>query len=66
MIDTAVLLGANVVTATSEMKESLKFEIELANISTPREERRNATKLYNPTTVSLIDGFLGDNQNVKC
>ena len=38
-------------TAKEELKESLLFEIEMANITTPAEERRNATTLYNPTTL---------------
>ena len=38
-------------TANEELKESLLFEIEMANITTPAEERRNATTLYNPTTL---------------
>lgn len=44
----AILLGADPVRAASELKESLLFEIKLANTSLPREERRNASKLYNP------------------
>ena len=44
----AVLLGADPVRAAAELKESLLFEIRLANASLPREERRNATRLYNP------------------
>ena len=31
--------------------DTLLFEIDLANISLPREERRDASKLYNPMTV---------------
>ena len=54
MVDTAVFLGAERSFAESELKESLLFEIELANILTPREERRNATLLYNPTTVGEL------------
>ena len=38
-------------TAKEELKESLLFEIEMAKITTPVEERRNATTLYNPTTL---------------
>jgi hypothetical protein len=59
MLDTAILLGADRQAATSEMKDSLIFEIELATISAPREERRNVTNLYNPTTVKEIDGYPG-------
>jgi len=52
MVDTAVLFGADKAVAESELKESLLFEIELAtDILKPKEERRNATLLYNPTTL---------------
>ncbi|XP_029033207.1 neprilysin-2 isoform X2 [Osmia bicornis bicornis] len=51
MVDIATILGANKTTAKSELKESLEFEIKLANISLPNEKRRNATLLYNPMTV---------------
>ena len=43
-----MLLGADPARAASELLDSLNFEIKLANISLPREQRRNATKLYNP------------------
>ena len=42
------MLGADPVRAADELKESLLFEIKLANASLPREQRRNASKLYNP------------------
>ena len=48
----AVLLGADPVRAASELRESLLFEIKLANASLPREQRRNASKLYNPMKLS--------------
>lgn len=52
MVNAAVLLGApSREAAESELMESLKFEIALANLSLPREERRNYTKLYNKMTV---------------
>ena len=51
MVNVAVLLGADRVTAERELRESLLFEIELANASKPREERRNATRLYNPMQI---------------
>ena len=50
----AVLLGADPVRAANELKESLLFEIKLANASLPREERRNATKLYNAMKLNDI------------
>jgi len=51
MVNVAVLLGADRTTAERELKESLLFEIELAHASKPREERRNATRLYNPMMI---------------
>jgi len=50
MVDTAVLLGANVTFAESEMSKNLQFEVELAMITVPKELRRNMTNRYNPTT----------------
>ena len=43
-----MLLGADPATAAQELMESLRFEMRLANISLPRELRRDATRLYNP------------------
>ena len=46
--------------AKDELKVSLLFEIALAEITAPAEERRNATALYNPTTLGelpLLDGL---------
>ncbi|XP_038121738.1 neprilysin-2 isoform X1 [Culex quinquefasciatus] len=51
MVDMAVLLGADEERAKRELKDSLNFEIALANISLPNEKRRNATALYNPMSV---------------
>ncbi|KAK9304003.1 hypothetical protein QLX08_004498 [Tetragonisca angustula] len=51
MIDIAAILGANKTDAKDELRESLEFEMKLANISLPNEKRRNATLLYNPMTV---------------
>jgi len=54
MVDTAVLFGAKSESALNELKESLLFEISLANITVPKEERQNASVLYNPTTLGEI------------
>lgn len=54
MVDIAVLFGAERSRAEKELRESLEFEITLANVSLPLEERRNATKLYNPMTIKEI------------
>lgn len=53
----AVLLGADPVQAATQLKESLFFEIRLANGSLPREERRNATRLYHPMKLKELDGI---------
>ncbi|KAL1428236.1 hypothetical protein MTO96_002636 [Rhipicephalus appendiculatus] len=53
MVDAAMLLGATDRTAAeAELKNALLFEITLANYSTPREERRNISKLYNKMPLS--------------
>ena len=44
MVDVATFLGADADVARAEMLEVLLFEMQLANISLPREERRNATR----------------------
>ena len=57
MVDVAVLLGAEPDFAEREMRAVLDFEIQLANFSIPREERRNASKLYNPMRIRDIAKF---------
>lgn len=57
MVDVATFLGADRDFARQEMLETLKFEMQLANISLPREERRNATKLYNPMTIQDLSSL---------
>ncbi|XP_078040555.1 M13 family metallopeptidase neprilysin 2 isoform X2 [Augochlora pura] len=51
MVDIATILGVDEATAKTELKQSLEFEMKLANISLPNEKRRNATLLYNPMTL---------------
>ncbi|PSN53889.1 Membrane metallo-endopeptidase-like 1 [Blattella germanica] len=51
LVDIAVILGADRARAEKEIKESVEFEMKLANISLPSEERRNVTKLYNAMTI---------------
>ena len=69
MVNVAVLMGAersNILyllasyfgcrrTAEKEMMEALEFEMTLAHASMPREMRRNATRLYNPMMIRLVD-----------
>ena len=45
-------MGADEDEARKELRKSLDFEISLAKASLPREERRNATRLYHPTTLN--------------
>lgn len=52
MVDIAVLFGADRQRAVKELRESLDFEISLAKISLPLEERRDAAKLYNPMKIA--------------
>ena len=59
MVDTAVLLGADKETAEAELEKSVKFEVDLAMITMPMEERRNATKRYNPTTAGAAKTYPG-------
>jgi len=49
-----MLLGADEAETEKQMLETLKFELELAKISLPREERRDANKLYNPMPISKL------------
>jgi len=54
MKDVAMLLGADETETDKQMLDTIKFEMELAKISLPREERRDATKLYNPMPISQL------------
>ena len=54
MVDTAMLFGADEAKAKEEMAEVLKFEMKLAKISALKESRRDAIKLYNPTTIGKL------------
>ncbi|XP_076028904.1 M13 family metallopeptidase neprilysin 2 isoform X2 [Oratosquilla oratoria] len=53
-VGVATLLGADKARAEKELRDSLEFEIKLANYSLPKEERRNATKLYNKMSISEL------------
>ncbi|XP_059154147.1 neprilysin-1-like isoform X2 [Physella acuta] len=51
------LMGfANASTAAQDIKDIVDFEIQLANISVPDEQRRDSKKLYNPMTLREIIG----------
>ena len=47
MVDIAVLLGADGAQAEKDMAAVLDLELQVAEISLPKEERRNKTALYN-------------------
>lgn len=54
MVDTAVFLGADRDIANQEMKDVLDFQIKLAMISLPREDKRNFTRLYHKMIVKEV------------
>ena len=52
MLDAAKLLGlSDTAKAEVEFQKVMEFERKLANISAPKEARRDSNKLYNPTTL---------------
>uniref|UniRef100_A0A1B0AC31 Neprilysin, neutral endopeptidase 1 n=1 Tax=Glossina pallidipes TaxID=7398 RepID=A0A1B0AC31_GLOPL len=53
MTETAVLLGANRSTAEQDFEEVLQFEIQLANATTPKADRRDLGSIYRK--FNLID-----------
>merc|ERR1740123_2445462 len=57
MVNVAVLLGAERSVATSELRDSLEFEIELARASMPREMRRDSNRMYNPMMIRDLKEF---------
>ena len=63
MVDSAVLLGADKDKAKEQLKESLFLEIRLANLSASREDRRDDTKLYNPTSIGELDSGMERGEN---
>ncbi|XP_053379958.1 neprilysin-like [Mercenaria mercenaria] len=58
--ESAVAFGADPITALNDAKDMVDMEIELANITVPREERRDPEKLYNKMTLGeLSNNFTG-------
>ncbi|KAI5630581.1 VLP3p-6 [Venturia canescens] len=55
MVDIATILGASKRRAMNELRESLLFEIELARINVPKENLRDASKLYNPMNLVTLE-----------
>jgi len=60
MVQTAVFLGAEEGIAKEEMRKALELELKLAEMSLPREERRNKTALYNPMTLTEANQLYPD------
>jgi len=54
MVESAKLMGAKEATAKEDMKNTLEFELKLANISTPQEHNQ-----FNSTTVSKFENLPG-------
>ncbi|KAK5647008.1 hypothetical protein RI129_005472 [Pyrocoelia pectoralis] len=54
LVDVSVMFGANRDVALKEMEAVVQFQIELANITLPREKRRNATAFYNPMSIEQL------------
>ena len=57
MVQVAVLLGADQALAEKDMTDVLDLELQVAEISLPKEERRNKTALYNPTPVKDLSNL---------
>ncbi|XP_054267069.1 neprilysin-2-like [Macrosteles quadrilineatus] len=51
MVDMAVLYGADRETAKKQLRDCLLFEIELAKLTVPNEERRDFDRMYNIYTL---------------
>ncbi|ESO88295.1 hypothetical protein LOTGIDRAFT_165736 [Lottia gigantea] len=53
-VQVATMLGADKTVAEQDMKDMVDFEILIANISVPSEERRDSEKLYNKMTIAQL------------
>ncbi|XP_021361073.1 membrane metallo-endopeptidase-like 1 isoform X2 [Mizuhopecten yessoensis] len=53
-VELAKAFGANQATAEQQMKEMVDFEIKIANLTMPSDQRRNADKLYNKMTIATL------------
>ncbi|BFZ23831.1 hypothetical protein BsWGS_26870 [Bradybaena similaris] len=54
LVEIAVVLDANREVAMRDAKEVVDLEIELSKIMVPRDQQRNATKLYNPVQLNQL------------
>ncbi|XP_070206748.1 neprilysin-1-like [Littorina saxatilis] len=60
MHNIAVALGGNPLSVARDVKDVMDFEIALANITVPDEDRRDSEALYNPYTLpQLAQNFTG-------
>ncbi|KAL1458211.1 hypothetical protein WDU94_008377 [Cyamophila willieti] len=55
MIEIAVAMGANRNSADEELHKSLNLEIEISKITTPPEEMRDMSKMYNAMSISEVE-----------
>ncbi|XP_060077927.1 neprilysin-1-like [Ylistrum balloti] len=53
-VELAKAFGADPTVAEQQMKEMVDFEIKIANLTMPSDQRRNADKLYNKMTVATL------------
>ncbi|KAL5013750.1 hypothetical protein ScPMuIL_008020 [Solemya velum] len=53
-IDVALVFGANETAAEEEMRDMVTFEINLANVTIPQDQRRDNEKLYNRMTIKEL------------
>ncbi|KAF5280974.1 hypothetical protein FQR65_LT14898 [Abscondita terminalis] len=51
IVEVAIIFGARRSSAETEMRQCVEFQMEWAQIVSPKEEQRNATALYNPMTI---------------
>ncbi|KAK4879928.1 hypothetical protein RN001_008074 [Aquatica leii] len=54
LVDLAIILGADKATAEKDLKDSVNFEISLAEITLASEDRRNMSTLTNIMTLSTV------------
>lgn len=59
MVDVCTILGADRQKAQVDMWQALQFEIQLANVSLPIEERRDFDRMYNPFNMTRIGFYYG-------
>ncbi|TOF75447.1 hypothetical protein CGJ15_27050, partial [Vibrio parahaemolyticus] len=53
-------LQENITVSNAEVSDVVDFEMALANITTPDEDRRDMNRMYNPMTVSELSELTAD------